>query len=109
MGDAGTAFSDEEINDIFDEAGEVYTDTQVIKAATRVIGLRRLLASSAKLTDYAQNHTRESASQVFEHLSSMLEMWTGELDTAAEDAATEGAVKLGALRPFARLREYPDA
>lgn len=99
---------DFEADEIFDEAGESHTDTASITAATRVIALRRLLASSAKLTDYRQNQSSESLSDVFDHLKQLLAYWEGELDKATAAASATGAARFSGLRRRPkRVKEYP--
>lgn len=99
---------DAEIDDIFDEAGESYTDAAAIKAETRVIAIRRLLASSAKLVSYRQNNSQESASDVFAHLKQLLSLWQDQLDDAVDKASTSGAARFAGLRRKPKnIREYP--
>lgn len=109
IGADATTLPDAEADEIFVEAGESYTDAGAIKAATRVIAIRRLLASSAKLTTYRQNNSSENASDVFKHLKDLLSLWQGELDDASAAASTVGAARFGGLRRKPKLiREYPD-
>ena len=101
---------DDEADEIFDEAGESYTDADAITAATRVIAIRRLLASSAKLVSYRQNNSQESASDVFAHLRLLLSLWQDELDSAVKSASSVGVAKFGGMRRKPKnIREYPDA
>lgn len=100
---------DYEADDIFAEAGESHADAAAIKAATRVIAIRRLLASSAKLTSYRQNASQESASDVFKHLQWLLGYWEDKLAKAVKAASPSGAARFGRTgqRP-SRRKEYPD-
>lgn len=108
IGANSTSLPDDDANDIFTEAGEVYTDASSITAYTRVLAIRRLLASSAKLTDYTQNASQEKQSQVFAHLKDLLAYWQGELDTAVSASSTNGAAKFGGQRRKpTRIKEYP--
>lgn len=113
--DTGTTvlvFDNDEVDDIFAEAGETYTDEATIKAYTRVIGIQRLLASSTKLTDYTQNQSNEKQSQVFDHLKDMLGLWKGKTSQAEHDAAiaNSGAARFGSMRRKPkRYKEYPGA
>ncbi len=110
IGADSTTLDDTEADAIYVEAGERYTDANSIKAATRVIAIRRLLASSAKLTSYRQNNSSENASDVFTHLRALLEMWQGELDDAVTTGSAVGAARFGSLRRKPKaIREYPDA
>ena len=89
--DTGTTiavFTEAEVDAIFTEAAEVYTDTDSMTAYTRVLGLRRLFASAAKLADYKQNQSEEKQSQIFKHLKELLKFWQGELDDAISAAST---------------------
>ena len=108
IGATETSLFDDEADDIFVEAGELYTDGASLTAATRVIAIRRLLASSAKLTDYRQNQSSESLSDVFEHLYRLLTYWEGELGKAVAAASTTGAARFSGLRRRPkRIKEYP--
>lgn len=103
-----TSLPDEDADDIFTEAGEVYTDSGSISAYTRVLAIRRLLASSARLTDYTQNASQEKQSQVFDHLKQLLSFWQGELDTAVSASSAVGAARFGGQRRSPkRIQEYP--
>lgn len=109
--DTGTnenVFDPEEVDDIFVEAGEGYDDTAALTAATRVIGIRRLLANAAKLTTYRANQSSENLSDVFEHLKELLGFWQDEVTTA--DGLSSGSkARFGGLRRKpARIKEYPD-
>lgn len=98
---------DEEADDIFTEAGETYTGTAALNAYARVIALRRLLASSAKLTTYKQNQTTENLSDVFGHLKELLAHWQGEVTAAT--ATGQSVVKFGRPRVIPRrIAEFPD-
>jgi hypothetical protein len=105
--DDTTNLPDETIDDIFDEAGESYTDAASIKAATRVIALDRLLIQAASQVDYTQNNTTEKASQRYTHLSQERAKWQGRLDEAIGDARSSSA-RFGRTshRPT-RIKEYP--
>lgn len=103
-----TSLPDDDADDIFTEAGEVYTDANSIAAYTRVLAIRRLLASSARLTDYTQNQSQEKQSQVFDHLKALLAFWQNELDTAVSAASTVGAARFGGMRRKPKkVKEYP--
>ena len=109
IGADATSMPDAEANDIFAEAEETYSDAASMTAATRVIAIRRLLASSAKLVSYRANNSQESMSDVFEHLRQLLSLWQGELDDATSTASSVGAARFGGWRRKPKLiREYPD-
>jgi hypothetical protein len=101
-------FDPDEVDDIFTEAGESYSDTAALTAYTRVIGIRRLLASSAKLTTYRQNQSSENLSDVFKHLKELLSFWQDEV--AAADGLSSGSKARfgGVRRKPSRIVEYPD-
>lgn len=109
IGADATTLPDVEADDIFDEAGESYTDAAAMTAATRVIAIRRLLASASKLVSYRQNNSQESASDVFKHLRELLDLWQGELDDAVAAGSAVGVARFGGMRRKPKLiREYPD-
>jgi hypothetical protein len=109
IGADSTSLPDADADAIFTEAGEAHTDATAIKAATRVIAIRRLLASSAKLTTYKQNASSENLSDVFKHLRMLLGVWQGELDDAVAGASANGAARFGGIRRKPKkIREYPD-
>ncbi len=108
VGADSTSLPDVDAEAIFVEAGESYTDTASLTAATRVIAIRRLLASSAKLTTYQQNASMERLSDVFTHLEKLLGYWEGTRDGAIKAAGANGSARFG--RPGRlprRIREYP--
>lgn len=86
---------DIEAAEIYDEAAEEYSGALSIKAATRVIALGRMLASSAKLTSYTQNNSREELGEVFKNLKQLEALWQDKLDKAVaaeNEAANPGTV-----------------
>jgi hypothetical protein len=93
IGATVSSLPDLEADAIYEEAGESYTDTASLNIYARVIGLRRILASSAKLTSYAQNESRENLSDVFKHVKELLLMWEETL--AVAEGGAEGAVRSG--------------
>ena len=111
IGADSESLSDNDAAAIFVEAGEEYSTTATIKAATRVIALTRLRAQAAKLNDYTQDTTTEKMSQVFDHLGKLLEEWQGKLDAAlaaAAKASSGGAARFGGKRIIpSRVREWP--
>lgn len=100
--------SDTEADAIFTEAGESYTDVPAQTAYTRVIAIRRLLASAAKLTTYQQNQSSEKLSDVFTHLKQLLAFWQGQVDTAVIASSTTSTARFGGVRSKpSRIKEYP--
>lgn len=104
-----TSLPDEDIQDIFDEAGERYTDETTIAAYARVLVIQSLLSSSAKLATYKQNESQENLSDIFKNLQALLKVWEGKVDAAITEAAgSSGAARFGGLRRKpAKVREYP--
>lgn len=112
IGACDDALDDTEAEEIFAEAGETYTGTATIKAQTRIIAIGRILASSAKLVDYAQDTTQEKMSQVFAHLKDLLKIWQDNLANAIADEKTaargSSAARFGGRRTKpARVQEWP--
>ncbi len=110
-----TGHSFETLNDvdaeaIFTQAATMYS-AGALYAGTRVLTILQLLGSSAKLRDYVQNNSSESASQVFKHLQALLGIWERKVADAAavEDAANRpSAARFGrTTRKPARVKEYP--
>jgi hypothetical protein len=106
-----TTMPDAEVDAIYVEAAETYTDASSIVAATRVIAIQRLLASSAKMTSYTANNSSEDASDVFKHLMQLLGYWRGVLAAAIADdelANRPSAARFGrTTRRPARIKEHP--
>ena len=111
IGADSESLSDNDAAAIFVEAGEEYSTTVTIKAATRVIALTRLRAQAAKLNDYTQDTTTEKMSQVFDHLGNLLEEWQGKLSDAIKSdakARSGGAARFGGKRTIpSRVQEWP--
>jgi hypothetical protein len=109
VGASITVLSDVDAALLFVEAGEAYTDPASIAAATRVLFLRGLTASDAKMRDYTANNSQEKASQVFDHVFKLLEYWDGKLTAAvAVVAGAGGAARFGRTTVLpSRLKEWP--
>lgn len=107
VGATASTLSDDDATDLFDEAGETYTDTATAAAYARVLAIQGILASSAKLTSYKQNESSEELSDVFKHLKDLLKLWEDKVSDAIA-ATGSGAVRFGRVRlKPARIREYP--
>lgn len=78
VGDDGTVFNTTEINDIFAEAGETYTQSRLIMAQAVVLGVEALLVNSAKLVNYRVNQSSENQSDIFTHLNALHQKYTAE-------------------------------
>lgn len=103
-----TSLPDSDVQDVFDEAGESYTDAATIAAYTRVLTIQGLLSSSAKLATYRQNESTENLSDIFKHLKDLLKVWEDKTTDAITAASTSGAARFGGVRRQpARVREYP--
>lgn len=97
LGDVGhpPAFSNAELARLYERAGENY-------ARTVVMALDQLLASAARLSDYTQNQTQEKASQVFEHLRALREMWQGRANgSTGMKVIRVGAARRRGSKPYA--------
>jgi chemotaxis regulatin CheY-phosphate phosphatase CheZ len=109
-GTDSTSLPDAEIDDIYAEAEEQYTDAVVIDAYTRVIVFRQLLAQAAARTTYKQNQSQEELSDLFKHYQGMVKYWEDQLAEAVAAASVSGAARLGKTKRVpSRLKEYPDA
>jgi hypothetical protein len=92
-------------NDLFTEAAESYTaGTAAYYAYVRIIAIRGIRASAAKMTTYSQNQSSENASDVFKHLGELLKDWQKEL-AGAENSGGRNTIR--ATKRMRRIREYP--
>lgn len=112
IADTGTppAFSDDEINDLWDLAAEDYTTSKQLNAQTRIYLLDALLADSAKRVTYEQNQSKEQLSDIFKHLEKLRAIAVKDLaDALAVVSAALGAVRLGSLHKVkpTRKRDVP--
>ena len=108
-GYTATTLIDADAQALLDEAAAAYTDADSAYAYARLITLRRLLASSAKLHSYTANNSKEEASDVFKHLRQLLAYWQKQLAAAvAVDSARPAAARFGKTgRKPARIKEHP--
>lgn len=108
-GTTETSLPDEDIQDIFDEAGEKYSDSATAASFARVLVIQSLLSNAAKLHSYKANESSENLSDVFKNLQALLKVWEGKVSDAITDAAgSSGAARFGGLRRKpAKVREYP--
>jgi len=112
-GHTAASLPDPEAAAIYTRAEALYgVGSPVVYPAARELVYLDLLGNAAKLHDYQQNNSRESASQVFRNLLEMQKMW-GQRRVDAENAQAElimgGSARFG--RPtggIPRLMEYPD-
>ncbi len=88
-----------EADAVFLEAEETYTGIQSRKAYARILVLQGLISRAAALTDYQQDTTSETASQVFANLYKLLAIWQSALDKArADEVAASTASAAQSLR-----------
>lgn len=107
IGADSVSLPDADAEAIFVEAAEG-TSGASLTAYTRVLALRRLLASSAKLTTYQQNASMERLSDVFDHLQKLLGYWEAKQSDADKAASASGAARFGRPgRVPSRIKEYP--
>ena len=110
IGADATTLSDSEAEALLAEAGETYADERSKAAYARVLAIRRLLASHAKITTYRQNASSENASDIFKHLKDLLGYWQGELDEAKRATSVSGGARFGrTVRYPRRIKEHPNA
>lgn len=84
VGADSSSLPDADIDALFVEAEELYSDAATIAAYARVLALQGIMASAAKLTDYRANNSSENLSDVFDHLSKLLTYWETKVDEADE-------------------------
>lgn len=81
---------DEQIDEVWAEAGELYSSETAIAAYARVLLLRGMVILAAKEVDNSVAETEEKASQYYDHLQEQLEYWEGKV-AAAPKIDTEDA------------------
>lgn len=101
-------FDDTEVDEMYLMAEEEFPDSpKSIEIQVRIIAVRRLLFSSAKMTDYVANATEEKLSQVNTALQKRLEDLQKELGANPDSLPS---VRFGGLKVKpSRIVEYPDA
>ncbi|MGK2950918.1 MAG: hypothetical protein ACSLEZ_00865 [Thiobacillus sp.] len=106
LGYTATTLTDVQAEAVFVQAASLYSEG-ALQAGARVVAIRQLLGSSARLHDYVQNNSSESASQVFKNLQALLGIWVGQ--AATDDMAERGsAARFGRTsRKPARIKEHP--
>ncbi|NDJ63281.1 MAG: hypothetical protein GYB67_19330 [Chloroflexi bacterium] len=106
---SSSAISDTDADDLFARAEARYPrNSAASEAYTRLLALRQLLAAAAKRSDYAQNESRESLGQIFDHLQRLRATYADDLQAALAD--TEIVTRFGGLRRKpTRIEELPDA
>ena len=71
IGSDEAVFTDAELNRLFARAESGYE-------LAVAMGFRQLMADAAKFNDYTAGQSKESKSQVFEHLEKMFKFWMAE-------------------------------
>jgi hypothetical protein len=107
IGDANSAFTDAEIDTLEQRAIARWSEDVAYEGA-RVLAINQLLASAAKLADYAANESSEKKSQVFKHLSELRKLYKSDLDDARDDVAGASVRSGRSTRKLSRRKEYPD-
>jgi hypothetical protein len=106
-GTSVTLLPDAEVDALFTESMETYSDVASITAHTRILAIQGLLASSAKLASYKQNESSENLSDVFKHLRELLAFWQEQL-SILDALAAGSAARFGRTTGIpARVKEYP--
>lgn len=102
------SLSDASIDDLFTRAGETYPDNAAaIEIEARLLAIRQLRMSAAKLVDYQQNMTNQKSSQYFNQLSALERDYRADLESALTSAS--GNAQWGLMRPTpTRTEEYPN-
>lgn len=97
ISDDESVFTDAQLERLYVRAGEDY-NTAVYMA------LRQLLVASTKWIDYQVAQTKESRSQVFDHLKKMVDFWQVE---AQKSTNTQGVKIVGMTEIPPRTKEEP--
>lgn len=74
IGTAGAVFTDDELDDLYSEAGDN-------KDQTVLLVLYALMGNYAKLYDYRLAQSSESQSQVFKHIQQLIAVWEKKAQT----------------------------
>lgn len=108
LDDDETVFTNDEVDDLFDQAGDKYDTVSLLEAYARVLGARRLRNKAASLTDYTANDSSEKLSQVFKNLDKLYaDLWG-----VFEEELAANTPKMRVMTPKtkpARKVEWPDA
>lgn len=88
--DDTASLSDPAIDNLIEEAGELYSGAAA-NSYGRVLYLRGRLASASTEVSYRQNESQESASDRFDHWRALLEYWEARTDQAAAGAGIGAA------------------
>jgi hypothetical protein len=102
-GAADEVFTDAELNQLFDRAGDDYN-------LAVYYGWRQILSNAAAWVDYKVAQTSVSRSQAFQHIKDMVVFWGNESRSTANQVRIVGAVPVPTVyKPEpADARVYPD-
>lgn len=104
---AGDVFTEPELQALWTEAAETYTETADLRVATIVAAIEVLQADAAKRVTYKMNESSESESDIFKHLTALKKQWEAKL--TAQRRSRLGSVRVGRAAPKpSRLKEWPD-
>lgn len=84
IGDDETVFTDEELERLFERAGDDYS-------LAVYYGWRQILSGAAAWIDYKVAQTSVSRSQAFDHIKAMVAFWAAESRTTANQVQIVGA------------------
>jgi len=117
LGDSGSTpvFPDVEVDDAYARGEEKYgtgsAALEVVFAYARVVLIKQLRASSARMVTYQQNQSSENLSDVQKFLKALSDEFESALKKAADEftAAQSGGIRFGGMRggkPH-RVKEIP--
>lgn len=103
IGDGGTppAFGDEELQDLYAEAGDDFT-IAIRDAYDELIG------SAWRFNDYTQNETQDKKQQIFQNLLKAREIWQAKVDKAEAATRASNQVRIVGLQSMPpRVKRKP--
>lgn len=114
---AGTVWTDEEVDDKFDDAAADYpgAGNELLIALAVRAGIEELMADSAKLTKYTAGATVEDPSVIFRNLQALHKVWNDKIATLTgsptgfEEGSAQPLVRWGSYTGLANPFEVPDA
>ncbi len=111
IADTGTppAFSDAEINALWDIALLTYSSAAQLSAQTRIYLLDGLLADSAKRVTYEQNQSKEQLSDVFKNLLNLRKIAVADLGEATSAAVSPVMLATTRRARPTRKKDVPSA
>lgn len=103
------AFSDAEINLLWDVAAEIYSANSQILIQTKIYMFDGLLADAAKRVNYKQNQSSENLSDIFKHLLELRKLALADLESATNGVVSP--VQLATTRRArpTRAKDVPSA